>query len=201
MKPVPFDQVLPFEQWERLRPLLRPLFILEKERRRQSVGPHLTLLFENAQTVWYQVEEMIRSERTVNPHLVQEELDVYNALLPRTGELSATLFIEYTDNAERDRALRQLVGIERHLWLRAGDRRIPARFDEEQIGEGQISAVQFVRFTPGIEAERFAELADAGALAIEFDHPFLAAVAPIGAVVARALAEDLRADADVAGGV
>jgi hypothetical protein len=196
MKPVPFDHVLPVEQWERMRPLLRPLFIHEKERRRQAVGPHLTLLFENVQTVWYQVEEMIRSEHTVNPHLIQEELDVYNALLPRSGELSATLFVEYADAAERDQALRQLAGIEHHLWLRLGEKRVPARFDAEQIGEGQISAVQFVRFTPGIDADRFVELADAGTLRIEFDHPFLVTSEAIGGVIARALAEDLRVDSE-----
>jgi hypothetical protein len=192
MKPVPFDQVLPLEQWERLRPVLRPLFIHEKERRRHAVGAHLTLLFENAQTVWYQVEEMIRTERTVNPHLVQEELDVYNALLPKAGELSATLFIEYADTVERDHALRELNGIDKHLWLQLGDRRVPGRFDVTQMGEDVISAVQFVRFTPGIEADAFVELADAGKISFEFDHPFLKASGPVDGVVGRSLAEDLR---------
>jgi hypothetical protein len=194
MKPVPYDQVLPFEQWERMRPLLRPLFIQEKERRRQAVGPHLTLLFENVQTVWYQVEEMLRSERTVNPHLIQEELDVYNALLPRTGELSATLFIEYAEAPVRDEALRKLVGLEDHLWLQLGDERIKGRFDAEQIGDGQISAVQFVRFTPGVAGDRLVVLADAGKVSVAFDHPFLNVTEPVGGVIARALAEDLRAD-------
>lgn len=192
MKAVPFDQVLPFEQWQRLRPLLRPLFIAEKERRRHAVGAHLTLLFENAQTVWYQVEEMIRTEQTVNPHLIQEELDVYNALLPKPGELSATLFIEYADNVERDDALRKLAGIDHHLWLQVGDQRIPGRFDITQMGEDVISAVQFVRFTPGVTAERLIELADSGKLSFEFDHPFMTASGPVDGIAGRSLADDLR---------
>lgn len=196
MKPVSFDQILPFEQWERLRPVLRPLFIAGKETRRVGVGAHLSLLFENVQTVWYQVEEMIRTERTVNPHLVQEELDVYNALIPRAGELSASLFVEYADAKERDEALHRLVGIEQHLWLRVGERRVAARFDGEQIGNDQISAVQFVRFTPGVDAEQFVALADAGVLQIELDHPFLAGTGTIGPATARALAADLRGDAE-----
>ncbi|MFZ0890295.1 MAG: DUF3501 family protein [Candidatus Binataceae bacterium] len=193
MKPVTIDRILGFEQWERVRPVLRPLFIREKERRRLAVGAHLTLLFENAQTVWYQVEEMVRAERMSDPDAVQHELDTYNELLPAAGELSATLLIEYADARERDEALSKLVGLDRHLYLRMNDRRVPARFDENQMETGAISAVQFVRFsTEGADADQLIELAAAGALAVEVDHPSLTAKAPIAGTFARALAEDLR---------
>jgi hypothetical protein len=191
MKPLTLDQLLGYEQWDRSRPVLRPLFIREKGRRRLAVGDHFTLLFENVQTVWYQVEEMIRIERLVDPEAIQDEVDTYNALLPGAGELSATLLIEYPDSAERDAALRRLVGLEQHLWLRIGERRVRAEFEGAQLGEEVVSAVQFVRFVVGgSAAERLLRGTDA---AIEVDHPHMVTSAPITGELARALAEDLGA--------
>ena len=84
-----------------------------KRRRRISVGEHVTLLFENLDTIRFQIQEMIRAERIVDPGRVQEELDVYNALLPAEGELSATLFIELTDNERLKEDLDGFKGIDR----------------------------------------------------------------------------------------
>jgi hypothetical protein len=194
MNPITSQTVLGFEDWVRVRGVLRPLFILEKERRRFALGDHLTLLFENLQTVWYQIEEMLRVERIVEADAVQHEIDTYNGLLPTAGELSATLMIEYADARERDAALLRLVGIERHLWLRVGDRRIAAEFEAAQIGENQVSAVQFVRFAVGGRAaERLVELAGKGALALELDHPAMTVSARVPVALAQALADDLRA--------
>ena len=113
MKPVTLKEILPFEQYEILRPRLRPLIIAEKERRRLAVGEHLTLLFENGQTVWYQVEEMVRSERISAEDAIRHEVDTYNVLLPRPGELTHTILLEYTDETERKVAFRALVGLQR----------------------------------------------------------------------------------------
>jgi hypothetical protein len=192
VKPISPEQILPFEQWERVRPLLRPLFIRDKDRRRLAVGDHLTLLFENAQSVWYQIEEMLRIERIVDGQSVAHEIETYNELIPREDELSATLLIEYPDPSERDAALKRLVGLERHLRLAAGDRKIPAAFSERQLSTDQISSVQFIRFSlPRGIGERFVELARDRRLAVEVDHPALAARAEIGMALACALAEDL----------
>jgi hypothetical protein len=193
MKRVAREQILSYAQWEAVRPVLRPLFINEKERRRLAVGEHVTLLFENAQSVWYQVEEMLRVERITDADAVQHELDTYNALVPGAGELSATLLIQYPELDERDAALRGLAGFERHLWLKIGDRRIQAEFDTSQIGADAVSAVQFVRFAVGgSSGERFVELAAAGAVTIEVDHPHLRISTAIAGDLARALAADLR---------
>jgi hypothetical protein len=193
MKRITLDQVLSYQQWESVRPVLRPLFIVEKERRRLHVGAHVTLLFENAQSVWYQVEEMLRVERMTDPAAIQHEIDTYNALVPGGGELSATLLIEYEEATERDVALRALLGFEKHLWLRVGERRVQAEFDAAQVGEEAVSSVQFVRFAVGGRTgERFVELAAAGAVAVEVDHPAMTVSAPIAGDIARALAEDLR---------
>jgi len=192
VKPVTLKEIIPFEQYEILRPRLRPLFIAEKERRRLALGEHLTLLFENGQTVWYQVEEMIRSERISAEDAIRHEIDTYNELLPRPGELTATMLIEYADEAQRDVALRELVGLERHLWIRIGERREHARFDTRQIATDRVSAVQFVRFPlGGLDQQEFLKFAAEGRIAIEADHPKLNVRALITGPIAGALARDL----------
>jgi hypothetical protein len=192
VKPVTLKEILPFEQYEIMRPRLRPLFIAEKDRRRFAVSEHLTLLFENGQTVWYQIQEMIRTERIAEEAAIRHEIDTYNELLPRPNELSATMLIEYPEAASRDAALKALVGLERHLWIRLDNRRESARFDQRQMSSERISAVQFVRFPlGGLDSAEFLALADAGKAVIEADHPKLQARHELTGTLARNLAQDL----------
>lgn len=192
MKPIAFEETLALADYDRARDRLRPLFIREKERRRLAVGTHITLIFENAQTVWYQVQEMIHTERMTARHAIQHELDTYNELLPNADSLSATMLIEYSEPAERDAALRRLLGLEQHLWIVIGARRERAIFDTRQMNDERISSVRFVRFPVAVaNAEQFLELARAGKCAIETDHPSMAARATVTGVLALALAGDL----------
>lgn len=192
MKPIEIEETLSYADYERVRPRLRPLFIHEKDRRRLAVGSHLTLLFENAQTVWYQIHEMIRTEQMRSADAIRHEIETYNDLLPSADALSATMLIEYERSAERDAALRRLVGLERHLHLVLGDRRSSVEFDTRQMDAERLSAVQFVRLpTAGVSREEFLDLAAQERLAIEADHPSLAARAAISPALAAALAEDL----------
>lgn len=195
MKKITQDDILGFEQWQRVRTVLRPLFIHEKERRRLSVGSHLTFLFENTVTLWYQVEEMIRSEQLTDAAAIQHEIDTYNELIPARGEISATLLIEFAEAKERDAALRRLVGIEKHLWLKLGDVKVPLKFDDRQMSAERVSSVQFVRFNVAKESDAFLTLAEANQVAIVADHPNLGAEARIAGDLAKSLAEDLAADA------
>lgn len=191
MKKITADDILGFEHWEKVRTVLRPLFIHEKERRRLAVGSHLTFLFENSATVWYQIEEMIRSERMTDAAAIQHEIDTYNELIPARGEISATLLIEFAEAKERDAALRRLVGIEKHLWLKLGDKKVPLAFDDRQMSSERVSSVQFVRFRISMESEAFLKLADANQVAIVADHPNLGAETRIVGELAKALAGDL----------
>lgn len=193
MKKITMEEILPLADYERVRGRLRPLFIHEKERRRLHLGSHLTFIFENAQTSWYQIEEMIRTEKMTERAAIQHEIDTYNELIPGPGELAATLLIEYADADERDAALARLSGLERHLWLKIGSQKIAARFDDRQKSDERISAVQFVRFTlQGIDAAMFLEQAGRGEVSVEADHPSLAARGVVGGLLAASLAEDLR---------
>lgn len=192
MKPIQLEETLSYDDYGRVRPRLRPLFIHEKERRRLAVGSHLTLLFENAQTVWYQIQEMIRTEQLRTADAIRHEIETYNELLPSAEALSATMLIEYERSAERDSALHRLVGLDGHLHLVLGDRRSSVEFDARQMDAERLSAVQFVRLPlAGVSREEFVELAAQQRLAIEADHPSLAARAVIGPALAAALAEDL----------
>ena len=193
MKKISPDEILALADYERVRERLRPLFIHEKERRRLHVGSHLTFIFENAQTAWYQIEGMIRTEKMTGRDAIQHEIDTYNELIPPAGELAATLLIEYAEPRERDAALARLVGLERHLWLKIGEKKIAARFDDRQMSDERISAVQFVRFSlEGVDAARLLELAGKREVAVEADHPSLAARGEISGLLAASLAEDLR---------
>lgn len=191
VKKITASDILGFEQWEKVRSVLRSLFIHEKERRRLAVGSHLTFLFENTATVWYQIEEMIRSERMTDAAAINHEIDTYNELIPACGEISATLLIEFAEAKERDAALRRLVGIEKNLWLVLGDKRVPLEFDGRQMSSERVSSVQFVRFNVAMEPEAFLRLAESNQIAIVATHPNLGAEARISGDLAKSLAEDL----------
>ena len=191
MRPIEPDEILAYPDYQRVRARLRPLFIAEKNRRRITVADHLTLLFENSRTVWYQIEEMLLTERISEPAAVQHEIETYNELMPGGGELSATMMIEFENAAERSVRLRELIGIDRHLWIAIESRRIPARFDIRQMSTERVSAVQFVRFPIGIGRDRFLEQARNGQVAIEVDHPKLTGRCTLEAELAANLAEDL----------
>ena len=97
--PLVLEDIEDLRAYERGRDAFRRSIIELKKRRRVAVGPFMTVLFENRETVRFQIQEMARVERMATDDQIQGELDVYNALLPSAGELSATMFIELTDEA------------------------------------------------------------------------------------------------------
>lgn len=148
--------------YERERDAFRSHIIALKRRRRVSLGPFLSLVFENRDTVRFQVQEMARAERMLTDEQIQTELDIYNPLIPEPGELCPTLFIELTSKAELMEWLPKLVGIERSLELRlpGGEavRATPEEGHEKMLTREDVtSSVHFLRFrlTPE-QIERFA---------------------------------------------
>jgi hypothetical protein len=115
------DDIVDLRAYEREREQFRDSIIALKRRRRLAVGPLVTLLFENRDTVRFQVQEMARAERLLRDEAVQMELDAYNPLIPEPGTLSATMFIELTTEEDLRRWLPQLVGIERAVSIAVGD--------------------------------------------------------------------------------
>lgn len=147
MRPVEISEILSIADYEKERESIRPHMMALKDRRRIRVGGHLTFLFENRDTVRYQIQEMMRIERLAKPEEIAHEVETYNELIPEQGQLVATLLIEYETPAERDVHLKQLLGLEKHIWVEAGGERTPALFDDRQIGETRLSSVQYVKFS------------------------------------------------------
>ena len=144
------QDLLPVAAYEQQREQFRSQIIALKQRRRISVGPLVTLVFENRETLRFQTQEMIRVELILDPHKVQEELDVYNALMPGSGELSATLLIEITEQDRMKEWLDVFMGLDHGetVSIRAGSEQIFGLFEGGHSHETKISAVHFVRFRP-----------------------------------------------------
>jgi Protein of unknown function (DUF3501) len=180
--------------YEREREAYRRHVIELKRRRRVAVGPIVSVVFENRETMRSQIQEMARAEKMVSDEQIQKELDVYNALIPEPGELSATLFIELTgEEALRD-WLPRLVGIEHAVVLRLpGEhvvRAVPEAAHEEALTRPDITAsVHYIRFAldPG-QVERFA----AGPVTLAVDHPEYRAESVLPDEVRAELLTDLR---------
>ncbi len=186
--------VVNFFEYEKVRDTVRRRMIELKRVRRVPVGRYLSFLFENRETVLFQVQEMCRAERITDDARIQEELDVYNALLPRPGELSATMMIEIEDKAEIQPVLDRFMGIDagRHVWLQVGKAIAvagefePGHSDEEK---GKLSAVHFVRFAFSPEAVGAFRDADVW---LVVDHPAERARTLLTEQTKAALLEDLR---------
>ena len=147
--------LIPYEEYEKQREAFRANIIALKQRRRISVGPWITLVFENRRTLQFQIQEMIRVERIFDPAKVQDELDVYNAILPAPGELSATLLIEITDEANIKERLDEFMGLDhgKKVAIVADGEEAFGEFEGGHSHETKISAVHFVRFRPTVSMQ------------------------------------------------
>jgi len=174
VKPLVREEIVPLEDYARLRDAYRNAVIAHKRARRLAVGDRVTLVFEDRETLRFQVQEMLWIERIRDPEKVQLELDVYNELMPRPRSLSATLFIEITDSARIRPELDRLIGLDEHVSLELGEGEVAAairaRFDPKQLEEERIAAVQYIRFPlEGAQAQRFCDLQTPAFIRI--DHP------------------------------
>jgi hypothetical protein len=143
------EDLFSLEKYARVRPEFRAKVIAHKKNRQLPIGAHATLYFEDALTMQYQVQEMLRLERMFEPEPIQEELDVYNPLIPDGHNWKATFMVEYGDENERRNALTRLIGIEKKVWLQVEgcDKVYPiTNEDLERETDDKTSAVHFMRF-------------------------------------------------------
>ena len=171
--PIVIADVLNLFEYEKVRDERRQRVLALKRARRVAVGRHLSFLFESRETVLFQIQEMCRAERIAAEDKVQEEIDVYNALLPGPSELSATMFIEIEDMARIKPTLDRLAGIDRGqcVWLQIGrEFAVPGQFEAGHSDEekGKLAAVHFVRF--GFSAEAI-DAFRASDVDLVVDHP------------------------------
>lgn len=154
MKPVQRSEILDYVTYGERRDQLRPLALQAKAARRITLaGGVLTFLFENRDTVRYQVQEMMRAEQIVREADIEHELHTYNELLGGPGELGCTLLIGIDDEAERATKLREWLALPNHVYaeLPSGTRVRPT-FDPRQLGEDRLSSVQYLKLPVGNEA-------------------------------------------------
>lgn len=151
MKPITIEDLQNLHEYELGRTEFRQRIIELKKRRRIALGPLMTLVFENRDTVRFQIQEMLRVERIVRPDKIEAEIAVYNELLPGPGEVSATLFIEVTVESEVQPTLDRFIGLDEpgKVVLKAGEGAYPALFAPGQSREDRISAVHYIRFPLG----------------------------------------------------
>lgn len=203
MRKIALEDVKNLHEYELIRDERRKAVIAEKAKRRVLLGPLMSFVFENRMTVLNQVQEMCRAERIARPEAVQQEVDVYNELLPGPGEVAGTLMVEITQESRVQPELDRLVGLGRgdRLWLQLGERKVFARFDEGQGREDRISAVQYLRFPVGDDPALREALERGQAEAkLVVDHPGYRAEAPIPPATQRELARDLLPDREGAAG-
>ena len=190
MRKVEPSEILDLVAYEKIRADFLAKTIALKRPRRIRVGEHLCFIFENRDTVIFQIQEMTRAERTVAADAIAEEVRVYNELVPEENGLSATLMIEIPDQARIRKELDRLVGIDEHVFLDVGDDSVQATFDEKQFEEERISAVQYVRFPLGPDvAARFRD--PTVPVRLRVDHPNYEESTPIEGEPRASLTADL----------
>jgi hypothetical protein len=194
MSKLTLDDISDLRAYERERDDFRREIIALKRRRRVGLGDFVTLLFENTQTMRFQIQEMARAEKLISDDAIETELRVYNPLIPEPGQLCATLFIELTSKDALMEWLPKLVGIESSVALRLpGGELVRAVVDEDhgkQLTRDEITAsVHYVRWQLTREqVERFAS----GPVALVADHPDYAVETELPAETAAELLGDLR---------
>lgn len=192
MKLLEPSEILNLVAYEKVREARRRAIIELKRRRRVQVGRYLTFVFENRETVWFQIQEMVRAERIVDEGKISEEVEVYNGLLPRAGELAATMMIEITETAAIKLVLDKLLGIDTRDYVRltVGPHVVVGDFESGHSDEerGKLSAVHFVRFKLPPEAPGIFMAAE---VALVVDHPNERARTVLSEETKRSLLQDL----------
>lgn len=173
--PLTLDDIADVRAYERERSDFRDHIISLKKVRRVAVGPVVTFVFENRDTIRFQIQEMARAEKLYSDEAIQVELDTYNPLIPPPGHLCATMFVELTSRDEMEHWLPRLVGIERSPRLilgESGEHVVAAEVDAahaSQLTREEVTAsVHYVRFSLAPdEVERFGS----GPVRLALDHP------------------------------
>ena len=187
------ESLMTLETYAKERANFRARVIVHKRARTVHLGDHVTLIFEDELLQRYQIQEMLRIEKIFEEDGIQQEIDVYNPLVPDGSNFKATMLIEYEDVEARKAALARLKGIEDQVWVQvAGHERVLAIADEdlERSNEQKTSAVHFLRFE--LTKEMAEALKYGMQLAMGIDHPqYAVTLDPVPADTRASLAKDL----------
>jgi hypothetical protein len=193
MKGIRLSELLNLHDYEKVREELRARVIAVKRNRRLRLGDSISFLFENRDTVLFQIQEMLRTERIVKDDKIQDELDIYNPLLPTKDELSATMFLEIEDQVSIRAELQKLIGVDESISIEMGEDRIPGIAEAGRKTEEKMSAVQYIRFRFSSEQKK-KFLEGRAETAIVCNHPNYLHRAPIPENVLSSLSADLLSE-------
>ncbi len=148
MKLLSPESLINIFEYEKVRDDFRKEIILYKKNRRLSLGPNITVTFENERTLSFQIQEIMRAERIVKDEQIKEEVEIYNGIMPPKNGLSATLFIEVTDEKLIKTVLNQFIGLTENqtIFFDLNGKKIYAQFEEGREEEDKISSVHYIRF-------------------------------------------------------
>jgi hypothetical protein len=148
MKKLKLESLLNIIEYEKVRDDYRKDVILYKKNRRIALGPNVAMVFENEKTLGFQIQEIMRAERLVHDEQILEEIEVYNSIMPPKNGLSATLFIEITDEKRIKSILNDFIGLTdgENLYFEIGDDKIFATFEQGREEEDKISSVHYIQF-------------------------------------------------------
>ena len=193
MKKVLRSDLLDLGAYEEIRERFRARIIAEKKRRRFQPCDELSVVFENTDTVLFQIQEMLRTERITGEAAIAHEIATYNELVPGDDELSATVFVEVPERETRERRLVELAGLESAMSVEWRGGRAPAQSESRSVQEGRTTAVHYVKVPLGPEGTAAMVAAAAGGDEIFFvvRHPALTVRAPVPSDVLRSLVADL----------
>jgi hypothetical protein len=187
------EDLYSLEKYAAIKTEFRSKVMEHKKNRRVPIGEHATLYFEDALTMQYQVQEMLRLERIFEADAIQEELDVYNPLIPDGSNWKATFMVEYEDVEERKKALAKLTGIENTIWVKVGnfDKVFAiANEDLDRTEPDKTSAVHFMRFE--LSPEMVTTAKNGAGIKAGIDHPAYTAEVELTPVKRNSLAGDLH---------
>jgi hypothetical protein len=191
MKPIDRSELLDLGSYEQVREQFMRRIIEAKKPRRLPIGSNMTILFENRDSVLFQVQEMLRTERITKENAILHELETYNELVPGEDQLSATIFIEYTEREERDRMLVQLAGVEAEFYLEVNGERIAMQTDKRGDLADRTLAVHYMKIQLSPAAAQAIRTRTGGRVAVGVDHPRYRAHTPLPDATLASLAEDL----------
>ena len=192
MKSLAADTLMNIIEYEKVRHTYRQDIIAYKKNRRISLGPNVMLTFENEKTLTFQIQEIMRAERLVHDEQIQEEVDVYNTIMPPENGLSATLFIEVVEEAKIRPVLNKFIGLtdRQSLYLDINGEKIYAEFEQGREEENKISSVHYVQFQFSSEQKNnFTDSESKIKLGIDYKDYKYTETVPDG--LQRSLCEDL----------
>jgi hypothetical protein len=188
------EDLYSLEQYNEMRDSYRKKVMAHKLNRRVSIGPNVSLIFEDRLTMQYQVQEMLRAEKIFVAEEIQEELDAYNPMIPTGSNWKATLMIEYSDPVERAEALSKLLGVDSKTWVEVNgyERVYPiSNEDLERETENKTSSVHFMRFE--LSDEMVSAAKQGAAISVGIEHDFYNhSLTPVTEEVRRSLVADLK---------